>query len=123
MDTKACQRIRETAVGRDALLSFERNTAQRYETGEFTCHCRQHTNLVCIELTFCVLGNVLKIADFGLATHCNNTIPMRSAAVSRWYRPLELFYGARYYSYEIDMWSVGCIVGELLQGKGSYLFF
>ncbi len=45
---------------------------------------------------------------------------MRSAAVSRWYRPLELFYGARYYGYEIDMWSVGCIVGELLQGKSIW---
>ena len=32
----------------------------------------------------------------------------------RWYRPPELFFGARYYSTAVDIWSVGCIFAELM---------
>lgn len=32
-------------------------------------------------------------------------------------RPPELFTGVNYYSTEIDMWSVGCILAELLSKK------
>ena len=34
--------------------------------------------------------------------------------VTSWYRPPELFLGEHYYGPEIDMWSVGCILVELL---------
>ncbi|CAG2171821.1 unnamed protein product, partial [Oppiella nova] len=34
---------------------------------------------------------------------------------TRWYRCPELLYGANHYDYAVDMWSVGCIIGELLQ--------
>lgn len=33
---------------------------------------------------------------------------------SRWYRPPELLFGARYYSTAVDIWSVGCIFAELM---------
>jgi cyclin-dependent kinase 7 len=32
----------------------------------------------------------------------------------RWYRPPELFWGARYYSSAVDMWSIGTIFVELV---------
>ena len=32
----------------------------------------------------------------------------------RWYRPPELLFGARYYSTAVDIWSVGCILAELM---------
>ena len=32
----------------------------------------------------------------------------------RWYRPPELLFGARYYSTTVDIWSVGCILAELM---------
>lgn len=32
----------------------------------------------------------------------------------RWYRAPELLLGTRYYSEAIDMWSIGCIFGELM---------
>lgn len=33
---------------------------------------------------------------------------------SRWYRPLELLFGARLYSSAVDIWSCGCIFAELM---------
>ncbi|CAK9805964.1 Cyclin-dependent kinase 20 [Anthophora plagiata] len=59
---------------------------------------------------------ILKIADFGLGRLLwkNITKPYSHQIATRWYRAPELLYGARYYTAAIDMWSVGCILGELL---------
>lgn len=58
---------------------------------------------------------VLKIGDFGLAKAFGS--PSRiltSQVVTRWYRAPELLYGANMYGPGIDIWAVGCILGELL---------
>lgn len=34
-----------------------------------------------------------------------------------WYRPPELILGEKTYDFEIDMWSVGCIIVEVLVGS------
>ena len=34
--------------------------------------------------------------------------------VTRWYRPPEVILMSHYYSYSVDIWSVGCIFAELL---------
>jgi len=34
--------------------------------------------------------------------------------ITLWYRPPELLLGATKYGCEVDMWSVGCIIGEIL---------
>ncbi|KAK7397265.1 hypothetical protein VNO78_18432 [Psophocarpus tetragonolobus] len=62
---------------------------------------------------------ILKIADFGLASifYPNHKHPMTSRVVTLWYRPPELLLGATDYSVGIDLWSAGCILGELLAGK------
>eukprot|EP00256_Glycine_max_P060611 XP_014629497.1 probable serine/threonine-protein kinase At1g54610 isoform X4 [Glycine max] len=61
----------------------------------------------------------LKIADFGLASifDPNHKHPMTSRVVTLWYRPPELLLGATDYSVGVDLWSAGCILGELLAGK------
>lgn len=63
-------------------------------------------------------GN-LKIADFGLANFYNRgrTVPLTSRVVTLWYRPPELLLGATHYGVAVDMWSAGCILGELYAGK------
>lgn len=33
--------------------------------------------------------------------------------VTRWYRPPELLLGLRAYGPPIDMWGVGCVIGEM----------
>ncbi|XP_020234680.1 probable serine/threonine-protein kinase At1g54610 [Cajanus cajan] len=62
---------------------------------------------------------ILKIADFGLASFFdpNHRHPMTNRVVTLWYRPLELLLGAIEYGVGVDLWSVGCILGELLAGK------
>lgn len=62
---------------------------------------------------------VLKIADFGLATYFDpaRTQPMTSQVITLWYRPPELLLGATFYGVGVDLWSVGCILGELLMGR------
>ncbi|KAI8074691.1 kinase-like domain-containing protein [Gongronella butleri] len=58
---------------------------------------------------------VLKIADFGLARDWGDASrQMTSQVVTRWYRGPELLFGAKEYTYAIDIWSVGCIFAELM---------
>ncbi|KAF5743667.1 serine/threonine-protein kinase [Tripterygium wilfordii] len=62
---------------------------------------------------------ILKIADFGLATFFDpdRRQPMTSRVVTLWYRPPELLLGATCYGVDVDLWSAGCILAELLGGK------
>ncbi|KAJ0054010.1 hypothetical protein Pint_02256 [Pistacia integerrima] len=64
-------------------------------------------------------NGVLKIADFGLATFFNpkDSSPMTSRVVTLWYRPPELLLGASHYGVAVDLWSAGCILGELFTRK------
>ncbi|CAN8267597.1 unnamed protein product [Cochlearia groenlandica] len=64
-------------------------------------------------------NGVLKIADFGLATFFDpeKCVPLTSRVVTLWYRPPELLLGACHYSVGVDLWSTGCILGELYSGK------
>ncbi|KAM7484099.1 hypothetical protein LguiA_000108 [Lonicera macranthoides] len=57
----------------------------------------------------------LKICDFGLARQYGSPLkPYTHLVVTLWYRAPELLLGAKQYSTAIDMWSLGCIMGELL---------
>ncbi|KAK2976314.1 hypothetical protein RJ640_029218 [Escallonia rubra] len=62
---------------------------------------------------------ILKIADFGLATFFdhNQSVPLTTRVVTLWYRPPELLLGAIHYGVAVDLWSAGCILGELYAGK------
>ncbi|XP_043275798.1 cyclin-dependent kinase 20-like [Venturia canescens] len=62
---------------------------------------------------------LLKIADFGLARLMwqDSSKAYSHQVATRWYRAPELLYGARFYSDSIDMWSVGCIFGEMLNNS------
>ena len=57
----------------------------------------------------------IKIADFGMARYFSSPAPpMTQLVVTLWYRAPELLLGAEKYDQAIDMWSVGCVFGELL---------
>ncbi|KAI1144514.1 kinase-like protein [Hypoxylon sp. FL0543] len=58
----------------------------------------------------------LKIADFGMARYVGDPPPpkLTQLVVTLWYRAPELLLGAKTYGAAVDMWSVGCIFGELL---------
>jgi cyclin-dependent kinase len=82
----------------------------------------------------------LKIADFGLSrafgiplrTYTHEVPPLTLSrvftelhlylqVVTLWYRAPEVLLGARQYSTALDMWSVGCIMAEMVL-KGMPLF-
>ncbi|CAG8548509.1 5582_t:CDS:2 [Funneliformis caledonium] len=61
----------------------------------------------------------VKLADFGLARQFDikNKHDYTNRVITLWYRPPELCLGATEYSCEVDLWSVGCIMMELITGK------
>lgn len=63
---------------------------------------------------------ILKIADFGLSRSVEE--PFKNLCddgpvITIWYRPPELILGARHYTPAVDIWSIGCIFGEMLTGS------
>ncbi|KAJ7241006.1 kinase-like domain-containing protein [Mycena haematopus] len=71
-------------------------------------------------------SGTLLIADFGLARAFDSgDNPNRggrerkytNCVVTRWYRPPELLLGARQYGGEVDMWGIGCVLGEMFMRR------
>ncbi|XP_029456970.1 mitogen-activated protein kinase 12-like [Rhinatrema bivittatum] len=56
----------------------------------------------------------LKILDFGLARQTGNE--MTGYVVTRWYRAPEVILSWMHYTQTVDIWSVGCILAEMLTG-------
>lgn len=61
--------------------------------------------------------HILKICDFGSAKKLIKGEPNVSYICSRYYRAPELIFGCTDYNNIIDMWSVGCVIAELLLGQ------
>lgn len=60
-------------------------------------------------------GGVVKLADFGHAARFPDGVrPQHHEVVTIWYRPPELLFRSRFHGPGVDMWSIGCIFGELL---------
>lgn len=73
--------------------------------------------------------DVIKLSDFSLSRLAS--IPHfaytpedpkereRSGREARrlWYRPPELLFRKKMYSFEVDMWAAGCLLGELALGE------
>lgn len=57
-----------------------------------------------------------QICDFGLARveEPDQSKHMTQEVVTQYYRSPEILMGSRHYSASVDVWSVGCIFGELL---------
>lgn len=61
----------------------------------------------------------VKIADFGLARRYDSDEQRgyTNQVITLWYRPPELLLGVEKYGPEVDIWSIGCILGELFFKK------
>jgi len=63
----------------------------------------------------------LKVCDFGLARSAASTEDnsgfMTEYVATRWYRAPEIMLTFKEYTKAIDIWSVGCILAEMLSGK------
>jgi len=70
---------------------------------------------------------IVKVADFGLARSINPELSDNSRhpvltdyVAARWYRAPEILLGSTQYTIGVDMWSIGCILGEFLRGKALF---
>lgn len=61
--------------------------------------------------------HVLKLCDFGSAKQLVLGEPNVSYICSRYYRAPELIFGNSNYTTNIDVWSVGCVIAELMLGQ------
>mmetsp|Transcript_73427 Transcript_73427/g.129567 ORF Transcript_73427/g.129567 Transcript_73427/m.129567 type:complete len:478 (-) Transcript_73427:60-1493(-) len=122
----------------DAYLIFEyaphdlagyMHYRKKLKMPEIKCIVRQLTDA----LDFCHLNNImhrdlkpsnilltgkgeLKLCDFGLSRTFGGAGNYSTRVITLWYRPPELLLGAKHYDARVDVWSAGCIFGELLAG-------
>lgn len=87
------------------------------------CHSHRifHRDLKPQNLLVQPARGMLKIGDFGLTRAFS--LPLRSythEVVTLWYRAPEILLGAKEYACPIDMWSVGCVLGEIATGKPMF---
>jgi len=67
-----------------------------------------------------------KLCDFGLARSVAFMIEgdeqpvMTEYVATRWYRAPEILLGSSQYTKAVDVWSIGCILGELVNGKAIF---
>jgi len=111
-----------------SLMETMRKKNQVFLTGEIKCLMVQlirainhlhdnwilHRDLKASNLLLSHNG-ILKVGDFGLAREYGSPLKAyTSVVVTLWYRAPELLLGIKEYSTHIDVWSIGCILGELL---------
>ncbi|KAJ4928586.1 hypothetical protein JOQ06_016376 [Pogonophryne albipinna] len=69
---------------------------------------------------------VVKLCDFGLARSLNQiqedsgNPALTEYVATRWYRAPEILLWSTRYTKGVDMWSLGCILGEMLLGKALF---
>ena len=62
--------------------------------------------------------HTLKLCDFGFArTVSHPGQQLTDYVATRWYRAPELLLGSTKYEKSVDVWAIGCIMGELIDGQ------
>ncbi len=92
---------------------------QQLLSGLMYCHGREvlHRDIKGSNLLVDTKGN-LKIADFGLARTYNDKLKRyTNRVITLWYRSPELLLGTETYGPEVDIWSVGCLLVEMILKK------
>lgn len=66
---------------------------------------------------------VLKLCDFGLSRLMNVPCEQLSVdVVTQWYRAPEILLKCKNYSFASDIWSVGCVIAEMMSGRPLFPF-
>ena len=95
------------------LLSFQLLKSIGYMQSKGICHRDIKPSNVLID----PYDYTLKICDFGCAKILVKDQENISYICSRYYRPPELVLGANFYTCQVDVWSIGCVIAELVLKK------
>ncbi|CAL8070009.1 unnamed protein product [Calicophoron daubneyi] len=88
------------------------------------CHEKHflHRDIKCSNILVNNSGQ-LKLADFGLArlyVAGDKERPYTNKVITLWYRPPELLLGEERYGPAVDIWSCGCILGEMFTRRPMF---
>ena len=84
------------------------------------CHSNSviHRDIKPENLLINVRSKTLKLCDFGFArTLAKPNEELTDYVATRWYRAPELLLGSTNYTFAVDMWAIGCIMGEISDGQ------
>ena len=115
------ERLGDNKVG----LSFVKQlyTALEYIESLNICHRDIKPSNILLDID----NHILKLSDFGSAIQFRpqtgdnpkqiNNSHLQSYVCSRYYRAPELILGSKKYGCEIDIWSAGCVVAEMVMAR------
>mmetsp|Transcript_16335 Transcript_16335/g.24615 ORF Transcript_16335/g.24615 Transcript_16335/m.24615 type:complete len:754 (-) Transcript_16335:207-2468(-) len=84
------------------------------------CHSNDviHRDIKPENLLIDVQTRQLKLCDFGFARVLTNANEeLTDYVATRWYRAPELLLGSALYDFSVDIWAIGCIMGEITDGQ------
>jgi cyclin-dependent kinase-like len=108
----------------DAAQGIEQSLVQRYVfqlcQSIHWCHSHDivHRDIKPENLLINPATCTLKLCDFGFArTLMSSSGELTDYVATRWYRAPELLLGSTNYGFAVDIWAIGCIMGEITDGQ------
>ncbi|XP_033609638.1 cyclin-dependent kinase-like 1 isoform X2 [Cryptotermes secundus] len=94
-----------------------------WQTLQGIAYCHQHNCIhrdVKPENILLTAQGVVKLCDFGFARMLSPGENYTDYVATRWYRAPELLVGDTQYGPPVDVWAIGCVFAELIQGQALW---
>mmetsp|Transcript_12413 Transcript_12413/g.21213 ORF Transcript_12413/g.21213 Transcript_12413/m.21213 type:complete len:307 (-) Transcript_12413:114-1034(-) len=115
--------VAKVGKGKPLDMVTSKNFTYQVLLGLRHCHANSimHRDLKPQNLLVTADAKTIKIADFGLGRVFSVPVGKYThEIVTLWYRAPEILLGTKCYSTAVDMWSVGCILAEMVHGRSIF---